>query len=178
MAQRATATGSADFTCQRAVAASVVDNPVNGLRGDGGQVPFAEGPLFAHQAPSLGPVGFFESQAHFLSYFGNALEAVLHSALAADVRLEDFPVVDAVLARLAGVSDHHAALEFVEIHAQFDAMLTAGREFNGGGATKGRRGMILCFRGKNYEDGLLVGAYGGPSQLSLPLVRGTGERGA
>src|SRR3989442_1772333 len=35
----------------------------------------------------------------------------------ADMRLKDFPVVDAVLARLTSVSDHYAALEFVEIDA-------------------------------------------------------------
>src|SRR6266581_2005413 len=139
----AAASGSANFARQRAVAPGVVDDPIDGSRRDGGQVPFAEGPLFAHQAARLGPIRFFESQAHFLSYFRNAFKAVLYGALAADVRFENFPVVDAMLTRLAGVSNHYAALKFVEIDAQFDAMLTARRQFDGGGATECRRIVIL-----------------------------------
>jgi len=43
-----------------------------------------------------------------------------------NLRFENFPIVDAVLAGLAGVTDHHPALEFVEIDAQLHAMLAAG----------------------------------------------------
>jgi len=35
-----------------------------------------------------------------LGNVGDALDAVLHGAFAVDVRLEDFPIVDAVLAGL------------------------------------------------------------------------------
>src|SRR5258705_3729454 len=52
---------SADLARQRAIATGVVDDPVDGLRRDRGQVSLAEGPLFAHQAAGFGPVGFFES---------------------------------------------------------------------------------------------------------------------
>src|SRR5712692_2295091 len=174
----ATATGSADFACQSAVAAGVVDDPVNGLRGNGGQVSLAEGPFLAHQAAGFGPVRFFESKAHLLSNFGNTLEAVLHGALAADMRLEDFPVVDTMLARLAGVTDHDTALEFVEIDAQFDAMLTTGREFYGRGATECRRVVILSSGGNTDDDGFRVAADVDPVDLALPCSGEAVERGA
>src|SRR5260370_17697874 len=86
----------------------------------------AERPLLSNVAASFLPIGLFHGYAHFLGNFGNALEAVLHGAFAADMRLEDFPVVDAVLARFAGVSDHHTALELGEIYRQFDALFAAG----------------------------------------------------
>src|SRR5713226_4391643 len=84
------------------------------------------------------------------------------------MRLKNFPVVDAVLARLAGVSNHHTALEFVEIDAQFDAMLTARREFDGRGATEGGRVMILR-SGRNIDDdGFRVAADVDPVDFALP----------
>jgi len=52
-------------------------------------------------------------------------------ALPADLGLENFPNVDAVLAGLAGVANHNAPLKLVQVHAQFNAMFAAGREFDG-----------------------------------------------
>src|SRR2546422_9060291 len=144
-----------------------VDNAVDGLRRDRGQISLAEGPLFLHQAASFGPVGFFECQAHLLSDVGNALQAVLHGELAADVRLVDFPVVYAVLARFPGIADHHTALEFVQVHAQFNAMLTAGWEFDGSGAAEGRRVVILGSGGHIDDDGFGVAADVDPIDLAL-----------
>src|SRR5205823_6062530 len=114
-------------------------------RRDGRQVSLAEGPFLAHEAASLLPIGFFHGYAHFLGHFRNALEAVLHRALAPDMRLEDFPVVDAMLARLAGVSDHHAALKLVEIDAQFNAMFAAGRMEKLGDFREEREAIALGF---------------------------------
>src|SRR5713226_4527952 len=94
------------------------------------------------------------------------------------MRLKNFPVVDAVLARLAGVSDHYAALEFVQIDAQFDAMLTAGRQFNGRGATESRRVMILRSSGNIDDDGFGVAADVDPVDLALPCSGEAIERGA
>ena len=42
---------------------------------------------------------------------------VLHGAFPANLRLEDFPIVDAVLARLARVANHDAAFQLVQIDA-------------------------------------------------------------
>ena len=120
------APGPADFAGQGAVSPGVFDDTVNDFRRDGGQVALSKGPLFAHQAARFGPVGLFESQTHFLRDVGNALQTILDRALAADVRFVNFPIIDAVLARLPGVADDHAALEFVEIHAKLDAVFSSG----------------------------------------------------
>src|SRR5260370_19155134 len=55
----AASTRSADFARQRAIAAGVVNNAVDGLRRDRRRVSLSEGPLFAHQAAGLGAVGVF-----------------------------------------------------------------------------------------------------------------------
>ncbi len=83
---------------------------------------------------------------------------MLDGPFAADLSFEDFPVVDAVPARLAGVTDQDAALEFIEIDAQFDAMLAAGGKFNRGGAAKGRRVVVLGASGNVDDDSLGVAA--------------------
>src|SRR5206468_1201056 len=168
----------AAFACQRAVAAGIVDDAVDGFRRDGRQVSLAEGPFLAHEAASLLPIRFFHGYAHFLGHFRNALEAVLHRALAPDMRLEDFPVVDAMLARLAGVSDHHAALKLVEIDAQFNAMFAAGWEFDGSGAAKRWRIVVLRSSGNIDDDGFGVAADVNPVDLALPCSGKAVERGA
>src|SRR5271163_4191441 len=94
------------------------DDPIYRFGGDRGKVPFAEGPLFAHEATGFVPVGLFQGKAHLLRDVGDSFEAVLHGAFATDLRFEDFPIVDAVLARLSCVADHDAAFEFVEVDAQ------------------------------------------------------------
>src|SRR5229473_1451429 len=171
---------SADLARQRTIAAGVVDHAIDGLRRDGGQVSLAEGPLFAHQAAGFWPVWLFQRHTHFLCNFRDAFQAFLHGALAADLRFKDFPVVDAMLARFAGVADHHAALKLVEIDAQFDAMLAAGRKFDGGGAAKGRWVMILRARGNIDDDGFGVAADVDPIHFALPrpgeAVKGRANR--
>src|SRR5260370_11396919 len=94
------------------------------------------------------------------------------------MRLEDFTVVDAVLARFAGVSDHHTALELVEIDTQFDAMFAAGRQFDGSSAAK-RRGIVILRAGGNVDDnGFRVAANVDPVDLALPCSGETVKRGA
>src|SRR5205814_6377195 len=63
----------ADFACQRAVAADIVDDAVDGFRRDGRQVSLAEGPFLAHEAASLLPIRFFHGYAHFLGHFRNEI---------------------------------------------------------------------------------------------------------
>src|ERR1700747_2294126 len=98
--------GTADFPRKSAIAARVFDDAVDGFRRNRGQVAFAEGPFFAHEPPRFLPIGLLKGDAHGLSYFGDALEALLDRFLAANLGLEDFPIVDAVLAGLAGVAHH------------------------------------------------------------------------
>src|SRR5438874_2290083 len=119
-----------------------------------------------------------KGHAHALSDFGNALKALLHRFFAANLRLEDFPVVDAVLAGLAGVTDHDAALKLIEIDAQFDAMLTARRKLDGGGAAKSGRVVVLGARGNVDDDGLGVAADVNPILFTLPCSSKAIQRGA
>ncbi len=73
-----------------------------------------------------------------------------------------------MLAGLAGVADQDAALEFIKIDAQLDAMLAAGRQLNGGGTAKGRRIVVLRTGGNIDHDGLGVAADVNPIYLALP----------
>src|SRR5260370_34238023 len=57
-------------------------------------------------------------------------------------------------------------------------MLTTGREFNGGGATKGRRVVYLRSGGNIDDDGFRVAADVDPVHLALPRSREAVERGA
>src|SRR6267378_2713770 len=169
---------SAYFSGQCAIAAGVFDHAVDGLRRNSGQISHAEGPLLAHQAAGFIPIGFFQRHAHFLGNFRDALQTFLDGALPSDLRFENFPIVDPVLARLAGVADHHAALELVQVHTQFDAMLAAGREFDGGSAAEGWRVMVLRARRHIDYDGLGVAADMDPIDFALPCSRETIKRSA
>src|SRR5690242_10294313 len=64
---------TAHFSCESAIAAGVLDDTIDRLGRDCGQVPFAEGPLLAHPAASFLPVWLLESHAHVLGDFGNPL---------------------------------------------------------------------------------------------------------
>src|SRR5258707_8026184 len=57
-------------------------------------------------------------------------------------------------------------------------MFAAGREFDGGGATKGRRVVILRSRGNIDDDGFRVAADVDPVHLALPCSGEAVERGA
>src|SRR5207248_5751001 len=115
----------------------VFNDAVDGFGRDGGEVAFTEGPFLPHEASGFPPVGPLKSDAHALGNLGNSLETLLHGALAPDLRFENFPVVDAMLAGLARIADHHAALQLIKIDAKLDAMLTAGRQLNRSGTAKG-----------------------------------------
>src|SRR5258708_12225753 len=78
----AAATRSANFSRQRAVTASVVDDPVDGLGRNGGQVSLAEGPFLAHEAASFLPIALFHGHAPFLRHFRNTLQPIFHPPFA------------------------------------------------------------------------------------------------
>ena len=174
----ATATRTADLSRQSALAAGAFDDAVDRFRGDGRKIALSEAPLFAHQSAGFGPVGFLQSAAKLLRDLRDAREIVVDLRVSVDVFLEDVPIVDGGLARLAGVAKYEAALEFGEIDAQLGAMLAAGRKLDGGGATEGRRIMVLRARGNADHDGFGVAADVDPVGLALPCSREAVERGA
>src|SRR5208282_5299373 len=127
-----------------------------------------ERPLFPHQPSRLVPVRLLHGEAHFLRHLGDALEAILHGAFAADLRFEDFPIVDAVLPRLSRITNGDAAFQLVEIDAQLDAVLAAWLKLDGRGAAKSWRVMILRAGGNIDDDGFGVTADVNPIDLALP----------
>ena len=94
------------------------------------------------------------------------------------MRFVDFPIVDAMLARLAGITDDHATLEFVQIHTQFNAMLTAGRELDRSSAAEGGR-IVILGSGRNIDDdGFGVAADVDPVDLAHACSGEAVQRGA
>src|ERR1700730_5345870 len=88
--------------------------------------------------------------------------------LPANLRFEHFPIVDAVLARLARVTDDDAAFQFVEIDAQLDAGLTSRRELDRRSTAKRRRVVILGAGGNVDDNGLCVATDVDPIDFALP----------
>ena len=164
----ATAPCATDFTGKSAIATRVFNDAVNGFRGDGRKVAFAEGPFLAHQAAGFVPIRLLEGHAHALSDFRNAPETLLDCFFATDLRFEDFPVVDAVLAGFTRVTNQNAALEFIEIDAQVDAMFAAWGQFDGSSAAKSRWVMVLRAGGNVYDNGFGVAADVNPILFALP----------
>src|SRR5579883_3197050 len=173
----ATAARSADFASERAFAPGFRNDAVDHGCRNRGQIAFAEGPFGVHQAAGVAPVRRLEGLAHLLSDFGDALEVAANGLVAVGVRLEDFPVVDAGLARLAGVANNEPPLEFIEVDAQFDAMLAAGRQFDRGGASEGRRIVILGSGWHTNDNGLGIAADVNPIDFALARSREAIERG-
>src|ERR1700682_4297010 len=82
----------------------------------------------------------------------------MNPRVAIDVGAKDIPIVYGGLARLTGVAKNQAALKFRKIDAEFGAMLAARREFDGGGATEGRRVVVLRAGGDADHDGFRIAA--------------------
>ena len=98
--------------------------------------------------------------------------------LAADVGFEHFPIVNAVLAGLAGVAEQDAALEFIQIDAEFDAMLATRWKFDGSSAAEGGRIVVLRAGRDVDDDGLCVAADVNPIDFALPCSGKAIQRGA
>src|SRR5207244_7581350 len=77
-----------------------------------------------------------------------------------------------------GVGDDYAALEFVKIDAQFNAVFAARGKFDGRGTTEGGRVMILGASGNIDDDGFCVAADVDPVDLALPRPGEAVEGGA
>src|SRR5215813_1029164 len=121
----AAATRPANLPGEGALTARALDNAVDGLGRNGGQVPFAKIPFLAHQTAGLGPIGLFERNAHRLRHFGDPLEVGPHLLLAVDMGLEYLPIVDPRLPRFAGVAEHQAFFELSYVQTQFHSALAA-----------------------------------------------------
>ena len=74
-------------------------------------------------------------------------EIALHFAIAIDVGLGHFPIIDAGIAGRAGVAEHDAAIEIVKIHRNRDAPYAGRSQFDGADAAVQRRVVILHARG-------------------------------
>src|SRR5215831_19490993 len=83
-----------------------------------------------------------------------------------------------MLAGLSRVADHDAALEFIEINAQLDAMFAAGRQFDGRCTAKGGWVVVLRARGNVDDNSLRVPADVDPILFTLPCSRVAVQRGA
>src|SRR5262249_1026803 len=88
--------------------------------------------------------------------------------LAVDVRLENFPVVDARLPRLAGVAKYEAPFEFACVEAQFNTAFATGRKFDGSGAAECRRIVVLRSGGNFDDDPFRVAVDADPTHFDVP----------
>ena len=80
----------------------------------------------------------------------------MHLAIAIDVRLHDFPIVDAGVARLAGISQHDAFVEIGQVDVQRFARDTRCIQLDGAHAAIHRRIVILRARGHANDLGFNV----------------------
>src|ERR1700682_3813615 len=145
--------GAANFAGQRAFFAGSFNNAVNQFCRYGGQISFAKEPLFSHERAPLVPLCGFQCHAQQLRAFGDFLHAVLYRELAINVRLKNFPVIDAMLPWLAGVAHYDAAFQLIQVQAQLHAMLSPRGQLDGRRAAKGWRIVVLRSRGHadNYR---------------------------
>ena len=89
------------------------------------KIPAPEVPLLAHQAANLAPLVSLQRGANLARDHRNFFQVLRHAPVAIDVPLENFPVVDAVLPRLARVAKHEPPFEFVEVATERLAPLAA-----------------------------------------------------
>src|SRR5262249_32658836 len=95
----ATATaGSAYFCGARPVSLRCRDQPLDARRCDPRMIFLTSFPILPEQPRHPTPVLFFECRAHVSSDGGDGIEFRNHAALAVDVSLHDFPIVDSGIA--------------------------------------------------------------------------------
>src|SRR2546425_682192 len=161
----ATTARTAGLAAERPRTSRGGDDAVYHRRRDGGQVALAKFPFLAHQSPDFAPTPPLERGADAPRHHSNPFEVAPDAPVAVNVRLEHLPVVNARLPRLPGVTEHQAALELVKIDAQRLAALAAGGEFDGVGAAKRGRVVVLRARGHMDYDG-----FGVPANMD-PLLK-------
>lgn len=174
----ASATRAVHFSCESTGTARSGDYAIDDWRADGWQIPATVIPLFLHQAPDFAPLPAFEGGAHGLRDLGNDFEIAEYATVAIYVRAIYFPIVDSRLARLAGVANHDAAFEFIEIDFQRFPADAAGLEMDGRGAAECRREMILRASGNFDDDGFDIAADFNPGDAIVAGMCQAIERGA
>src|SRR2546426_296356 len=138
--QASPAARSANLSSQRTGSPGTRNNPVNLWRGDGGEVPPAEFPFLADQASDFLPGAPLKCGANLLGDPGNTLEIPVNLTVAVEVCFENFPIVDAGLAGLAGVAHHPTPFQFAKVNAEYFTILAARLKVNRRSAAEGPRG--------------------------------------
>src|ERR1700683_2373360 len=100
-------------------------------------------PVLAQQAGCFAPVRFFDGYAHAGCDRGNVPEITLHLAIAVDVGLGHFPIIDAGVTRRARVAEHNPAIELVQIPWNGDTLDAGWPQFDGADTAIERRVVIL-----------------------------------
>ncbi len=92
-----------------------------------------------------------KSHVHSAGDLGNSLEVPEHALVTVDMRLENFPVVDARLARRSRVGQHEPGLDLLRRHRHRFAMNAVRIQVNGADSAIERRVVILT-AGRNAND--------------------------
>src|SRR6185437_14361618 len=100
------AAGAADFGSLGSRPGCCLHQLFNQRRGDAWSVGLAQLPFFPQQPCHLQPVGMGDSLMHGTGNFANLFKVAKDLAIAIDMRLEHFPVVNARLPRRARVRQH------------------------------------------------------------------------
>ena len=141
-------------------------------RGDVWRQPLSIGIGSAHDFSDCVPIICQQRVAHLLSRVANAFEDLEHFGVAVDMTLEHFPVVDSRHARLAGVANHKAAIDFVFFNGQMLALDSVRSQMNAGSRAVERRIIILNARG-NFDDGRFD--VGGNTDKAAFIISITGQ---
>ncbi len=147
----ATASRTADLGAKRSVSPGDGDEAVDKRSGDGRRVAAAQLPLLPQESRGFLPVGGGEGRPHGARDGGDVLEVAQDAPVAVDVALEDLPVIDAALARRAGVGEDKAAVELGGIACNAVAMDAIDIEFDGTDAAV-QRGIIILTSGGNTDE--------------------------
>src|SRR4029077_5211433 len=102
---------------------------------------------------------------------GNFLHAVLHREPAVNVRFKNVPIIDPMLAWLAGVAHHDAAFQLIQIQSQLHTMFSARGQLDGRSAAKSWRIVVLRSGGHADDYGFRVTADMNPILFTLARPR-------
>ena len=127
----AAAASSANFGAKTSLPTGYANQFVDEGRGNPRSIGPPQLPLRAEQTRDLVPVAAKKRFVHGTRDLGNLLEVAEDMAVAVDVGLEDFPVIDAGLPRGAGVGKHKAGLDFFRLHGNGLAVDAIDVEVNG-----------------------------------------------
>jgi hypothetical protein len=134
---------TADFARLRSRAPRRGEHRVDLRRRDARREPFSVLPFLRDLKRHAGPVGALERLAHRDRDVANARETLLHAAIAVDVTLGHFPVVDAGIPRGVRVGEREARLQFLGADVERHAAHAVDAEFDGRDPPVIRRPIVL-----------------------------------